>query len=131
MVLEVSELHDPREPSRRPWRIRDPAYVDLVGLAASVPQKLQGLQFGTSEAVAAQPPADGRTELEQVVQQGRGARVWRNSGRDPLDVIDHGIAKAVALTYMVSPRDLVRDLRLHSPSVNFNCTSICWRPRSC
>jgi hypothetical protein len=49
MVLEVSELHDPREPSGRPWCIRDPAHVDLVGFAWSVRQKLQGLQFGTNE----------------------------------------------------------------------------------
>ena len=33
MILEVGELHGPREPSRRPWRVRDPADVGLVGLA--------------------------------------------------------------------------------------------------
>ena len=98
MVLEVGELHDPREPSRRSWRVRDPADVDLVGLARSVRQQLQGLQLGTSEALAAQLPARGGTELEQVVEQRRGAGVCRDSGRDPLDVIDHRIAEAVALT---------------------------------
>jgi hypothetical protein len=73
MVLEVGDLHDPREPSRWSWRVRDPADVGLIGLTRSVRQKLQSLQFGTSEAFAAEPPADGRAELKQVVEQGRGA----------------------------------------------------------
>ena len=98
MVLEVSELHDPREPSRRPWRVRGPAHIDLVGLARNVPQKLKRLQLGSSEVRAAELPARGGTELEQVVQQSCGAGVWGDSGRDPLDVIDHLIAEAVALT---------------------------------
>ena len=45
LVGEVSELHDAREPSRRPGRLRDPAHVDLVGLPWSVGQKLQGVQL--------------------------------------------------------------------------------------
>src|SRR5450631_3867269 len=123
MVLEVGELHRPREPSRWSWRIRDPADVGLVGLARSVRQKLQGLKFGTSEVVfAAQPPADGGAALEQLVQQGRGAGVRRDSGRDPLDVVDDAVVKAVALTFMVSAGDCVRDRGFHGPSFNFSCT---------
>ena len=53
MVLEIGELHDPREPSRRSWRICDPAYVRLVVLARTVRQQLQGLLLGTSEALPA------------------------------------------------------------------------------
>jgi hypothetical protein len=116
MVLEIGELHGPREPSRWPWRIRDPAYVGLVGLARSVRQQLQGLQFGISEAFAAQSPADGGAEFEQVVEEGRGAGVWRDSGRDPFDVVDYAVAKAVALTFMVSAGDCVRDRGFHGPS---------------
>jgi hypothetical protein len=67
MVLEVSELNDLREPSRRPWRVSDPAYIELIGLGLIVPQKLKGLQLGSSEVRAAELPACGRTELKQVV----------------------------------------------------------------
>ena len=130
MIVEVGELHDPRERSRRSRRVRDPADVDLVGLARSVRQQLQGLQLNMSEALAAQPPADGGTALEQVVEQGRGARVRRDRGRDPLDVVDYTIAKAIALTHMVSTGDCVRDLSFHGPSFNFSCISTCWRRRS-
>src|SRR5450755_4132572 len=115
MVLEVGELHGPREPSRWSWRVRDPLYVGLVGLARSMRQKLQGVQFGTSDPVAAQLPARGGAELEQVVQQGRSAGVWRDGGRDPLDVVDDAIAKTVALTFMVSADDCVRDQGFHDP----------------
>ena len=52
------------------------------------------------------------------MEQRRGARVRRDSGRDPLDVIDYRIAEAVALTHMVSTGDCVRDLRFHGPSFN-------------
>ena len=126
MILKVGELHDPRERPRRPSRVRDPTDVDLVRLTRSVRQQLQGLQLIMGEALAAQPPADGGTELEQVVEQGRGARVRRDGGRDPLDVVDHTIAEASALTHMVSTGDCVRDLRFHGPSFNVSCISICW-----
>jgi hypothetical protein len=53
MVLEVGELDDPRERSCRPWRVRDPVYVDRVGFALGVRQQLDGVQFGGSEACAA------------------------------------------------------------------------------
>jgi hypothetical protein len=117
IVLEVGELHDPREPPRRSWRVRDPAYVDLVGLARSVRQQLQGLLFGSSEALPAQLPARGGAELEEVVQQRRGPGVCRDGGHDPLDVIDHRIAEAVALTDMVLTGDCVGDLGFHGPSL--------------
>ena len=126
MVLEIGELHGPREPSGWSWRVRDPADVGLVGLARSVRQKLQGLQLGTSEAFVAQPPADGGAALEQVVEQGRGAGVWGDGGRDPLEVVDYAVAKAVALTFMVSAGDCVRDSGFHGRFFNFSCTSICW-----
>jgi hypothetical protein len=44
--------------------------------------------------------------LEEVVQQSRGAGVRGDSGRNPLDVLGHRIAKPVALTHMVSTGDL-------------------------
>ena len=127
VVFEVGELDGPREPPRWSRRVRDSAYVGLVGLARSVGQKLQGLQFGSSEALAAQPPVDGRAELEQVVEQSRGASVWRDRGRDPLDVIDYAVAEAVALTFVITDGDCVRDRGFHGPAFNFSCTSICWR----
>ena len=130
MILKVGELHDPGERAGRPWRVRDPTDVDLVRLARSVRQQLQGRQLNIGEALAAQPPTDGGTALEQVVEQGRGARVRRDGGRDPLDVVDHRIAEAIALTHVVSTGDCVRDLRFHGPSFNVSCISICWRPRS-
>ena len=130
MVLGIGELHGPREPSGWSWSVRDVAYVRLVGLVRTVRQKLQGLQFGTSEAFADQPPADGGAALGQVVEQGHGAGVWRDGGRDPFDVLDHAVAEAVALTFMVSAGDSVRDRGFHGPSFNFSCTSIWWRRRS-
>jgi hypothetical protein len=130
MILEVSEFHHPREPSRQSWRIGDPTHIYLVGLARSVPQHLKGLQLGPTEALGAQLPADGRTALEEVVQQGRGAGVRGDSGRDPLDVIDDRIAKAVALTYMALTSDCVREREFHGSSFKLSCTSICWRRRS-
>jgi hypothetical protein len=54
MVVEVCELDDPREPSRRPRRNRDAVYVELVGLAWNMRQKLQGVQLNTGEALAPQ-----------------------------------------------------------------------------
>jgi hypothetical protein len=50
------------------------------------------------------------------VQQGCGAGVRRDRGRDPLEMVDHGIAKAVALTFMVLSGDSVCDLGFHGPS---------------
>jgi hypothetical protein len=95
-----------------------------------VRQKLQSLHFGTGEAFAAQPPTRGGAELEQIVEQRRGAGILRDCGRDPLHVIDYAIAEAVALTYMVLTSNSVRDRGFHSPSFNFSCTSTCSRPRS-
>jgi hypothetical protein len=53
MVLEVSELHDPREPAGRSWGFCDPAHIYLVGLGLVVRQQLEGPQFSTSQACAA------------------------------------------------------------------------------
>ena len=76
-----------------------------------------------------QPPARGRTDLEQVMEHGRGAGVWGDRGRDPLEMVDDTIAEAVALTSMVLTSDSMRDLGFHGPSFGFgfSCISICWR----
>ena len=115
MVVEVSELHDPREPSRRAWRIRDPAHVDLVGLAWRVGQKLEGFQLGRGEALAPQLTGRGGTELEQVVEKCRGLSVWGDSGRDPLEMVDDRIAEAVALAFMGLAGDAARGRGFHGP----------------
>jgi hypothetical protein len=63
VVFEVGQLHDPGEPSRRSRRVRDPADVQLVGLLRGVRQKLERLPLGRREALAAQLPLRGGTEL--------------------------------------------------------------------
>ena len=82
-----------------------------------MPQKLEGLELGTTQALGAQQRADGGIELEQVVQPRGGAGLRRDSGRDPLDVIDHRIAEAGALIRMVSRGDRARDPGFYGPSL--------------
>jgi hypothetical protein len=117
MVVEVSELHAAREPTRRPRRLRDPAHVGLVGLAWSVRQKLQGVQLNTGEALVCQPSARGGTELKQVVEKCRGVGVWRDSGRDPREMVDDRIAEAVALAFVFLTGNGVRERGVHGRSL--------------
>ena len=116
VVVEVSELHDARESSRRPRRCRDAAHVDLVWLTCNVGQELQGLHLNKREALVWQPPARVGTELEQVVEQCRGLRVCRDSGRDPRKMLDDRIAEAVALAFVGLTGNAVSDCGVHSPS---------------
>jgi hypothetical protein len=115
MVVEVGDLHDPCEPSGRARRVRDPAHVDVVGLVRGVGQQLQGVQLDRGEALVSQLAARGGTELEQVVEKCRGLGVWRDSRRDPREMVDDRIAEAVALAFMGLAGDAVCGRGFHGP----------------
>lgn len=122
MIVEVCELDDPREPSRRSRRNRDAAYVELVGLVSDVRQKLQGVQLNTGQAPALQLHVRDGTELEQVVEECGRPGVWRDSRRDPREMVDDRIAKAGALTFKCLTGNAVGDRGVHRRHSTFGCT---------
>jgi hypothetical protein len=112
MVIEIGNLHDPRQAACGPWRIHDASYVCVVGLTGSVREKLQGSQFDVREAVPAKFSALGWTQLEQVMEPCRGASVRGDCRRDARHMLDDWLTKAVALAHMSTTSQSVRNCRL-------------------
>jgi hypothetical protein len=117
MVVEARQLHGPRELSGRPGSVGDPAHVLVIRLAAAMCQELERPEFDPRDAVASQLRGRHGGELEHLVQQCGRSSPRRDRRGDPLDVVDHWLAKATVLPGVIRPGQHSRSGQFQRPSV--------------
>lgn len=123
MVLQVRELHGPRDPSRPARGAGDPSHICVVRLLCSPGEKVQRAVLGVRQTPSAQRSPADRGELKQIVEPSSRPCLLRNGGRDATNVFRDRVTEPGPLPSMITARDPTRNYGIHTSLSDRFCGS--------